>query len=45
MCDHHLFIIIVPNDWSVNYDDNESARFRVQSFDVFLFSFENNFIL
>jgi len=32
MCDHHLFIIIVPNDWTitVNHDDNESHRFRVK---------------
>lgn len=32
MCDHHLFIIIVPNDWTiiVNHDDHESNRSRVK---------------
>ncbi len=32
MCDHHLFIIIVPNDWTitVNQDDNGSNRVRVK---------------
>jgi hypothetical protein len=39
MCDHHLFIIIVPNDWRItdNYEDYESNRLEVN---IFLFEDE-----